>query len=141
MRLAIRSFLTFPLLRESQTKNFLSVFSVPRAQRVVNNIKSDFMINKIASDEIIDEAYKWLCNSRKDYQPNNDIWHLRFHWNDIKPLLQSSLLEGSYHFEPVRRVWTPDGFIYLWASQDALVLKAVALEGAGTHKGIHGASG
>jgi len=106
---------------------------------VVNNIvpvplhKKDFMmpadlmINKIASDEIIDEAYEWVCRCRKDYHPNNDIWHLRFNWNDIKPLLQNSLLEGSYHFEPVRRVWTPDGFIHLWASQDALVLKAVAL--------------
>ena len=90
-------------------------------------MEADLTINKIASDEIIDEAYKWLCNSRKDYHPNNDIWHLRFHWKEIKPLLQSSLLEGSYHFEPVRRVWTPDGNIYLWASQDALVLKAVAL--------------
>jgi RNA-directed DNA polymerase len=120
-------FFDFPPSQGKSNKNFLSVFSVPRAQRVVNYIKPDFMINKIASDEIIDEAYEWLCNRRKDYHPNNDIWHLRFHWNDIKPSLQNSLLEGTYGFEPVRRVWTPDGFIYLWASQDALVLKAVAL--------------
>jgi len=90
-------------------------------------MEADLTINKIASDEIIDEAYEWLCNSRKDYHPNNDIWHLRFHWKEIKPLLQSSLLDGTYHFEPVRRAWTPDGYVYLWASQDALVLKAVAL--------------
>jgi len=88
---------------------------------------ADKMINKIAADEIIDEAYEWLCRRRKDYHPNNDIWHLRFNWSEIKPLLQSSLRDGTYGFEPVRRVWTPDGFIYLWASQDALVLKAVAL--------------
>ena len=90
-------------------------------------MQADLMINKIAADVIIDEAYEWLCRCRKDYHPNNDIWHLRFNWSEIKPVLQSSLLEGSYHFEPLRRVWTPDGHIYLWASQDALVLKAVAL--------------
>jgi len=66
-------------------------------------MQADLMINKIAADEIIDEVYEWLCRRRKDYHPNNDIWHLRFNWNDIKPVLQSSLLDGTYGFEPVRR--------------------------------------
>ena len=40
---------------------------------------------------------------------------------------QHRLNQDTYRFEPVRRVWTPDGTVYRWASQDAPVLKAMAL--------------
>ncbi len=85
------------------------------------------LIERIASDAVIDEAYAWLCKSRKDYHYNNDVWDLRFHWPDIKPALQASLLAGAHRFEPVRRIRTPNGFTHLWSALDALVLKSMAI--------------
>ncbi|MCP3923904.1 MAG: hypothetical protein GY714_15100 [Desulfobacterales bacterium] len=85
------------------------------------------LINKIASDEIIDEAYKWLCKSRIDYHYNNDIWHLRSNWDATKRKIQKSILEGNYWFEPVKRIRTSSGFVSLWSSRDALVLKAMTM--------------
>ncbi len=85
------------------------------------------IINIIASDQIIDEAYEWVCKRRIDYHYNNDIWHLRTHWTSLKGVIQEKLLNGTYRFEPVRRLRTPGGFEYLWDSMDALVLKAMTL--------------
>jgi RNA-directed DNA polymerase len=82
---------------------------------------------RIASDEILQEAYRWLCKRRKRHHYNSDVWHLRHHWQGLKPVLQETLRQGAYRLSPVRKVHTPDGDFSFWASQDALVLKAVAI--------------
>jgi hypothetical protein len=80
----------------------------------------------------VDEAYAWLCRSRRDHPPNADVWHLRFHWRAERRRLLRSLRAGTYRFEPVRRVETGDGdVLHLWSSRDALVLKALSLMLAG----------
>ncbi len=33
------------------------------------------LMDTIASDQVIDEAYAWLCERRKDYAPDADVWH------------------------------------------------------------------
>src|ERR1017187_9113601 len=44
------------------------------------------------------------------------------------PQLQRDLLDGQYHFQPLRRIRTTEGdVIELWAALDALVLKALAI--------------
>jgi hypothetical protein len=43
------------------------------------------MIEQIADDDVIDCAYEWLRLKRKESSPNADVWHLRFHWDDLKP--------------------------------------------------------
>ncbi len=85
------------------------------------------LIKKIASDSVIDIAYDWLCDRRKKYPHNDDVWDLRFRWVKIKPDLQKALLDGEYTFSPQVRIRMPDRTIELWSAQDALVLKAVAL--------------
>ena len=35
------------------------------------------LMNTIASDQVIDEAYAWLCERRKDYAPDADVRHWR----------------------------------------------------------------
>jgi RNA-directed DNA polymerase len=87
------------------------------------------IIDQIASDAIIDEAYKWLCKRRKDYHYNDDVWHLRYHWETFRPLIQEQLRSGRYRFSPVRliRCTAKNGFSWLWSASDALVLKATAL--------------
>jgi hypothetical protein len=85
-------------------------------------------MEEIASDEVFEEAYRWLCDRRKDSSANNDVWALRWRWEDIKTQVQSDLLSGTYRFEPVERIADSEEAIELWSSKDALVLKSVAID-------------
>jgi len=86
-----------------------------------------YLIQKIASDAVIDQAYNWLCELREDYSHNNDVWRLRLLWRITKPDLQNRLLAGIYQFGALTEIRLPDDTIELWRAQDALVLKAMAI--------------
>jgi len=88
---------------------------------------STIRMTEIISETIIDQAYEWLCQRRKDYSHHNDVWHLRWKWAVIKPELQKSLLNGDYAFDPVAVVYCAGERFLIWSARDALVLKAVAL--------------
>lgn len=76
----------------------------------------------------IDEAYKWLCRSRRHFPANADVWHLRYHWKAERKQLLKQLRQGRYCFAPVRCCQAAEGkVIHLWSSRDALVLKALSL--------------
>lgn len=47
------------------------------------------LINKIASCDIIDAAYEWLCQRRQKYSPNSDIWNLRRAVKKVNQVLAS----------------------------------------------------
>ncbi|NWH03398.1 hypothetical protein [Desulfobacter latus] len=99
-------------------------------------IDDGVLINRVASDDILDQAYDWVCSRRRDYSHNSDIWELRRNWQDIKPILQQALRSGNYSFGTLREIRTESGRMALWNAQDALVLKGMALV-LGTHlKGI-----
>ncbi len=84
-------------------------------------------VEEIASDAVIDEAYAWLCERRKDYAPDADVWRLRWQWAEVKPHIQAQLRAGAYRLGEVTR-FTVDGEPReVWAARDALVLKATAL--------------
>ena len=85
------------------------------------------LIEQVASDEIIDQAFLWVCLKRKEHSHNNDVWNLRRHWQTVKPDLQKQLLDGTYQFSPQQEIRFDTETIELWASLDALVLKAVTL--------------
>ena len=85
------------------------------------------LIEQVASDENIEQAFSWLCLKRKEHSPNNDVWNLRRHWQTVKPSLQQQLLDGTYQFSPQQEIRFETDTIELWASLDALVLKAVTL--------------
>ena len=85
------------------------------------------LIEQVASDENIEQAFSWLCLKRKEHSPNNDVWNLRRHWQTVKPELHKQLLDGTYHFSPQQEIRFETESIELWASLDALVLKAVTL--------------
>ena len=80
-----------------------------------------------ASEAVLAEAYEWLCERRKEYSANNDVWEIRWRWQEIKPWLRQQLLTGRYRFECVRRFRGTDGTVELWSALDALVLKAIAI--------------
>ena len=86
------------------------------------------MLATLASDALIDGAYRWLCHQRRHWPADADIWELRFHWTEAKLSIQQALAKGDYRFEALARVTKTDGeTVHVWSSRDALVLKALAI--------------
>jgi hypothetical protein len=76
----------------------------------------------------LDTAYLWLCKQRRNFPVNADIWHLRFHWHTIRGELLQTLHKQDYTLLPLSVVTKADGeTLHLWSSQDALVLKMLAM--------------
>ena len=88
----------------------------------------DMLLDQIASDAILDDAYAWLCHRRRDYPANADVWSFRRDWAFEKRRLQAELRDGTFRFGLLDRVMLADGNeIDLWSSRDALVLKAMTI--------------
>ncbi|MHC4139177.1 MAG: reverse transcriptase/maturase family protein [Planctomycetota bacterium] len=85
------------------------------------------LIQKVASDSVIDSAYDWLCKRRKGYSHNDEVWDIRFRWSEFKPHLQKTLLAGEYTISSQIVIKTPDRRTELWSAKDALVLKALSI--------------
>jgi RNA-directed DNA polymerase len=84
-------------------------------------------IAAVASDTVLDKAYQWLCKARLKYSPNSDVWDLRFHWDQQKPIIQQQLLAGTYTLGSMIRHEIDGEIKTFWGAADALVLKAIAL--------------
>jgi RNA-directed DNA polymerase len=84
--------------------------------------------NAIFTPDTLDTAYAWLCKQRANFPANADIWHLRYHWHTLRQELLQSLHKQDYTFVPLSVVTKADGeIIHLWSSQDALILKMLAM--------------
>lgn len=82
----------------------------------------------LASDEVLDAAFAWLCNRRLGWSSNADIWDFRRDWVDEKRRLKEALQSGNFRFGLLDRVSKADGSeADLWSARDALVLKALTL--------------
>jgi len=51
----------------------------------------------------LETAYKWLCQTRKKYSHNSDVWDFRRDWNQSKHQILEQLNMGSYEFSPLER--------------------------------------
>ena len=72
----------------------------------------------------LDDAYRWLCQQRKHFPPNADIWHFRFRHPTTRLDLLRRINAGTYRFSPQQKIHKSDGeVIHLWGSQDVLVMK------------------
>ena len=60
-------------------------------------------MDEIASESVLDQAYAWLCERRRDYSPNDDVWDVRWRWEELRPRLQDWLRAGVYRVGAVRR--------------------------------------
>lgn len=77
----------------------------------------------------------WVCDRetcpnhsrRKHYHHNSDVWQLRRWWDEKKRVIVAQLREGRYRFREQRRVQARGDVKEIWAAQDALVLKALAI--------------
>jgi RNA-directed DNA polymerase len=85
------------------------------------------LMEEIASDEVLEEAYTWLCKRRENYSHNDEVWEVRFRWEQTKPSLQRQLLAGQYRFSSLKRIHRNDEDLEIWSALDSLVLKAIAI--------------
>ena len=91
------------------------------------------MCIKIKSNTL-QTSLKWLYKQRVDYNHNADIWHFRFHLTEkhLKKI-SNQIKNGSYKFQPLIRLKnsrfdTKSPPRAIWAAQDSLVLKTLALK-------------
>ena len=75
----------------------------------------------------LQQAYDWLCQRRKNYHFNSDVWHLRANWETEKEKILAALKNGTYQLEAVTKISTPGRIVHVWSAKDALVLKMVAI--------------
>jgi RNA-directed DNA polymerase len=85
------------------------------------------LIELIASDEVLELAYQWMCEKRAHHHFNSDVWQVRRWWDEKKLTLQQQLRSGSYLFRELRLFRGQEQVLECWSSLDALVLKAMAI--------------
>ncbi|MFK0730525.1 MAG: hypothetical protein ACFKPT_25590 [Gloeotrichia echinulata GP01] len=85
------------------------------------------LIDRIASDEVLEQAFAWMCEKRAHHHFNSDVWQVRRWWHKKKLRIQQLLRAGSYQFRELRLFWAEDERVEYWSSLDALVLKAMAI--------------
>ena len=89
---------------------------------------SIFMMNELVNSALVDEAYQWLCQQRKNFPVNSDVWDVRFHWSAVKTTLMDELSTNTFHFEPLQKITTSNGeVLHVWTSVDSLVLKLLSI--------------
>jgi RNA-directed DNA polymerase len=82
----------------------------------------------VARDDVLDAAYDWLCQQRRDWPADSDVWSFRRSWAAEKGRITSDLLAGRYRIDLLTRITRSSGEeVDLWSARDAVVLKAMAI--------------
>jgi hypothetical protein len=58
----------------------------------------------LASDEVLDGAFAWVCRRRRAWPADADIWSFRCDWRDERQRLKAALLSGRFRFGRLKRV-------------------------------------
>ena len=86
------------------------------------------ILAELTSDNVLDTAFAWLCQRRRKYPADADVWSFRQSWPQIKDRLKADLAAGRYRFGLLTRITLADREeVDLWSAQDALVLKALTM--------------
>ena len=85
------------------------------------------LIEKVCSNDTLEQAFLWVQKRRVNYSHNSDIWDLCWRWKAVKQELQAELPAGRYHLSPLKEYRFPDGNRAVWSAQDAVVLKALTI--------------
>ncbi|HDO1322459.1 TPA: transposase [Aeromonas veronii] len=73
------------------------------------------------------QAFIWLCKRRRHASSNDDVWHLRFRWEEQGNALLEQVLAGKYRLAPMRCIGRGERRYPVWSAEDALILKWLAL--------------
>jgi hypothetical protein len=69
-----------------------SIFVVPNLRHQLFGMT---ILGQVASDDVLDSAYEWLCRRRRDYSANSDVWSFRRCWQREKAQIKDELCSGS----------------------------------------------
>jgi hypothetical protein len=64
---------------------------------------------ELASDEVFDTTYGWLCRRRRDYPSDAYVRSFRQAWAQEKDKLKAALAAGRFRFGLLTRVTRKDG--------------------------------
>ncbi|CAI1615701.1 reverse transcriptase domain-containing protein [Serratia marcescens] len=81
-------------------------------------------MNEIQLTAELETAMSWLQKRRGLAPADADYWHLRYHWDTVRPALCAKLLAGTWRLTPMQVVGRFEKKV-LWSACDALVLKWV----------------
>ncbi len=82
----------------------------------------------LVADDLLDQAFDWLCHRRKDWPPEADVWRFRRDWSAEKARIQEELLAGNYEIGLLTRATLQNQEeVDLWSARDAVVMKALSL--------------
>ena len=85
-------------------------------------------ITDIANDHIMEMAFSHIYKNRSKRHHNDDIWHVAFYWDVIKPSIIERLKNGCYQLSPMCHYQIEGaGQVGVWCAEDAIVLKAIAM--------------
>jgi hypothetical protein len=84
------------------------------------------------SIHILEAAFKWLCEQRKNAPDSHSIWALRANWETRRPEIARQLQAGTYTFSPIHCVPIENdpagkGVRFCWEAEDSLVQKCIAI--------------
>lgn len=75
----------------------------------------------------LQQAFLAVCQQRRHFPADADIWHLRRHWPARKSGLLAEIQSGDYQFSPQHRLCKTDGqVVHLWSAEDAVVIKLLS---------------
>ena len=87
-------------------------------------------VDALISHDLLDRAFDWLYQRRKDWPSGADVWRFRRNWPHEKARLREELLAGTYQVGLLDRVTLcQEGeleAIDLWTARDAVVMKTLA---------------
>ena len=75
--------------------------------------------------KLINCAYDKVCFKRRNSSSDDDIWDLRFRWNDRKLKLLNELNSGKYRFDAVKEICIDSQVYEKWIAEDAVVIEAL----------------
>ena len=84
------------------------------------------MMNMFTQD-ILQQAFKKVCQRRIKYSPNNDIWGLRINWQNRKNTILNKLNRNIYRFDAAREAVINNEHYEIWSSEDAVVIEALTI--------------
>ena len=75
----------------------------------------------------LQQAFLAVCQQRRHFPADADIWHFRRHWPARKSGLLAKIQSGDYSFAPQHRLRKQNGqIVHLWAAEDAVVIKLLS---------------
>ncbi len=90
--------------------------------------RTGYRCESLTSATVFNQSFAWLCQRRKHYPADADVWNFRRDWAVESGRIRAQIESGEYRFSAMTRLERADGeTVHLWSSRDAFVLKCLAI--------------